>query len=299
MNPLIYLEVEKRARLVAQGVLPTTFSGVSFTYEGESGKKKREIPTFPHLFTPINQPFRRYQGLFGRFTHQGWGPYEHLDATDLNISFAIHFFKDDVLSMNEEKLISSLDIYHDAMNLCPNDPLSSGYCFFSHHEKIFYIKKIKEEYQLCKINEALYSAENQDFHQLVRNALSLHQVNLSAFYTVHQAYDLRSGGIFTKVFNETLTHATYGAAAHSLIKKMQDNLYQLVIAHPYFLGLALVNLKPSSFFYHVLGLFHALFSLVLDPLIELIALVTRTVFASTADEPNDLFPEAFIAAGEP
>jgi len=64
------------------------------------------------------------------------------------------------------------------------------------------------------------------------------------------------------VFNKTLTQAMYGEACNSLLKNM----------------------------------FHAMLSLVLDPLVELTALATRTVFASKPDEAIDLFPEVSIQA---
>lgn len=296
MNPWVDLEVEKRARLVSKGVLPTTFTGVSSAYEGETGNR-RSIPTFPHLFTPINQPFRRYQGLFGQFTYNRdgahWGPYRHYDAEDINLRF-LHYFNNDKVSSAEQDSIPSSQIYRDAMNVFPNDQTTCGYCFFRHNEAIFYIRKTRETYRLCKIGEGLYTPQNHHLYQLVLNALSLDNENKSAFYTTEQV--IRDGGIFTKVFNNTLTHATYGEAGNSLLKKMEDNLYQLVLAHPYYLGSALLNGQAASFLYHLLGMFHAMISLVLDPLVELTALVTRTAFASNPDEVSDLFPEASITA---
>ena len=64
----------------------------------------------------------------------------------------------------------------------------------------------------------------------------------------------------------------------------------------HYLGSALLNGQAASFIYHLLGIFHAMISLVRDPLVELTALVTRTAFASNPDEVSDLFPEASISA---
>lgn len=184
MNPWVDLEVEKRARLVSKGVLPTTFTGVSSVDEGPTGHR-RSIPTFPHLLTPINQPFRRYQCLFGKFTYNSggkhWGPYQHHDAHDINLLFA-GYFKHGTLLQDELNAIRSSQIYRDAMNRFPQDQITSGYCFFRYDEAIFCIQKIKESYHLCKIDGDLYTSKNHPLYQLVLNVLSLEHQPISDFY---------------------------------------------------------------------------------------------------------------------
>ncbi|MFZ4077362.1 MAG: hypothetical protein ACOYKA_05190 [Legionellaceae bacterium] len=280
MNPWVDLEVEKRARLVSKGVLPTTFTGVSSVYER---RHRRAIPTFPHLFTPINQPFRRYQGLF-------WGHDRYHDAEDINLRFRRCFNNN--LLQDELNNIPASQIYRDAMNVFPKDQTTSGYCFFRYGEAIFYLQKIKESYQLRKIDGGLYTAKNHEFCQLVVHALSLEHQPISAFYTTAQV--IMDAGLFANVFNRTLTHATYAAAGNSLLKKIEDNLHQLILAHPYQLASALLHGQVATFLYHVLGMFHAMISLVFDPLVELTALITRTAFASQPDDASELFPEASI-----
>jgi|GEM_PF-5223063 len=284
MNPWVNLEVEKRARLVSKGVLPTTFTGFSSVCKGETGRSEL-IPTFPHLFTPINQPFRRYQGLFGKFSYNKdgahWGDYQYYSDEDINLQFLRCYLKDNKVSITEPNFLLN---YDDAMKILPDDQTTCGYCFFRFEEAIFYIKKIKTTYALHKIDDGLYTPENHHLYQLVLNALSLDNENKPVFYTNKQVHE--GGGIFTQVFDSTLINATYEKAGNSLLKKMEDNLYQFVLVHPYYLGAALLNGQAASFLYHLLGMFHAMFSLVLDPFVELTAVVTRTAFASQADTGN-------------
>lgn len=290
MNPWVALDVEKRKRLVEKGVLPTTFTGVSSVFEGNFIDRK-DIPTFPHLLTPINQPFRKYQGFFGHFTcckgDVQYGPYVHYGAEDINLQF-LFFLCSPEVSIDKQETIISSQAYHNAKKVFPDDDTTSGYCFFRLNETIYYVKKTKEKYTL---HEGMIDKASTDPHlyQLFLSAFSFDAEDKSVFYTTQQM--VVGGGIFARAFNTTLMNATYTAAAYSLLKKMEDNLYQLFCAHPYYFGSALLHGKVSSFLYHLLGMFHALVSLVLDPLVEFTALITRTAFAPKPDNPEDLFPE--------
>ncbi len=285
MNPLLKLEVEKRKRLVSKGVLPTTFTGVSVVYD-KTGDKKREVPTFPHLFTPINQPFRYYQGLFGKFRYNNWSfSYDHMDASDINIEF-IRLLPSAPLQTKESGKFAGIDSYELAKIKISEYRNNSYYCFFLHDNKIFYINKKDDLY---KIKDELYSPQNGDLYELVMYTLQFEANGVSHYcYTADQIH--KDGGIFAEAFYTRLTLATYEAALNSLLKKMEDNLYQLLIAHPYQLGSALLEGQAATFLYHLLGMFHAMISLVLDPLVELTAIITRTVCASKPDKIKDLFP---------
>lgn len=261
--------------MLAKGVLASTFTGVSDVYERKSGIIKT-FPTFPHILTPINQPFRYYQTLFD---DGNWAT----DAESLKLRFMKFFSIQEELSTDEKNLIVSSSIYQDAIKMLSQYKTSYGCVFFNLNDTIFYIQRIKTTDSLEKLKEICPSS---DFDALLLKAL-FEKGNVSKFYTFEQL--ILNESVFAQLFYTTIIYSSIQNSVNSFLKKMEDNLYQLFFVHPYHLIAALINLKVTSLFYHLLGMFHALISIMIDPSVELITITTRTLFAKNPDKAEDLF----------
>lgn len=290
INPWVYLEIEKRKRLLQKGVLPTTVSGV-YTGDEAGGfvSNKKTNSMFPHLFTPIKQPFRRHHCFFGVFQHmEDGGDRIHHGPERVNRALDYAFSMNEVKRTDEAGIIVSPQ-YGKARDAFDQNEHKYGYSFFRIDKSIYYVRCIKtleNTYTLHKMRIGDPS-KTPDLYQIILDALKLYDETNTTFYTPREM--VVDGGIFTKAFNASLIEATYAAAAYSLLEKMKDNLEQLFCARPYYLGCALLAGEIPTCLYHLLGVFHAFASLVLDPLVEIIALVTRTLLTSHPDKPEELF----------
>lgn len=283
MNPWTYLEVEKRERLSAKDVLPTTLTGVSSVLLKSGNGKTTLTPTFPSLFTPINQPFRRHQTMFYGFNNAG--NFQHLDAQDINLKF-LKFINESekVTDKSELTMIQSRAFYME--KYAPQDSVKSGVIFFLYLGKPYFLNKIKNELSIHMLPEDFNDPNNSQLKDLFLRASGILS-NDVRFYNTNEY--MQDGGIFTNIVNTDIMYATYKAALNSLFKKTEDNLYQLFLSHPYYIGAAIINGNPGEFFYHILGVVHAAISLIIDPLVELTALFTRSIFSEKPDKAEELF----------